>query len=160
MENITIRITILLVSIICIFVIALSILPACTLETPKPLPTLEDTTWVLQAYGQPGSLKSVLTGVGKGKEINITAVFNRFGSTSGQVAGFSGVNTYTGNYKLENSRLTVSEIMLTALAGPQPLLDQENEFLKLLKASDSYEISGDQLQINCEQQELIFIEHQ
>ncbi len=114
--------------------------------TPKPIPTLENTTWVLQSYGQTGNLKSVLTGT-------VTAVFD---NANGQVTGFTGVNRYGGGYELKDNKLSIQGLTLTALLGPQPLLDQETEFLKLLQAAESYQIEDSQLQINCGQQVLIF----
>jgi heat shock protein HslJ len=144
--------------IISILAIAFSLLLACTQETTLiPEPALENTTWVLRAYGQPGSLKSSLTGTLYRRDIKITTVFNK---ATGQVAGSSGVNTYWGNYTLENSKLSISGIMITALGGPQTLMDQENEFIKLLGATESYQIQDSRLQINCGQQVLIFMEQQ
>jgi putative lipoprotein len=116
--------------------------------TPTVVPALENTTWVLQSYGQSGNLKSVL------KDTEITTTFD---SVKGQVAGSAGVNRYVGGYELKDNKLSVSkQLAVTAMAGPQSLMDQEKEYLTALQATESYQIKDGQLQINCGQQLLIF----
>ncbi len=143
-----------------ILITSLLLSVSCANSTPPnqepsvpTVPTLENTTWVLQSYGQPGNLKTVLTGADvTWKSTEITAVFG----ASGRVTGSSGVNTYGGTYELLDNKLSITGITLTTLGGPQPLVDQETEFLKLLRAAESYQIKDSQLQINCGQELLIF----
>ena len=135
--------------------VAVLFLTACSPVTPKPLPTLENTTWMLQSYGQPENLKSVQKGYIYLRNVEITAVFD---SVKGQVTGSSGVNTYRGGYKLEDNKLSISVFIMTQLGGPQPLIDQEEEFLNLLQAAESFQITDGRLQINCGQQVLVFTE--
>ncbi len=119
-------------------------------STPATASTgkLENTTWVLQSYGQPGNLKSVL------KDTEVSVLFD---SAKGQVAGSAGVNSYFGGYEVKGSKLSIpGPVGSTKMAGPQPVMDQETEFLKLLQAADSYQIKDGQLQIDCGQQILIF----
>jgi heat shock protein HslJ len=139
---------------------AVLFLTSCTATTPpptspKPTPTLENTTWVLQSYGQPGNTKPVLTSAGPLTDIKITAVFD---SSKGEVTGSSGVNTYGATYELKDNKLTISGLTVTLLGGPQPLIDQEHDYLNLLQASESFQITDSQLQINCGQQVLVFME--
>ena len=116
--------------------------------TSTPVATLENTTWVLQSYGQPGNLKSVL------KDTEVTALFD---SAKGRVVGSAGVNTYFGGYKLDDNKLIIpGPIGSTKMAGPQPLMDQETEFFKLLQAAESHQIEDSHLRINSGQQVLIF----
>ena len=116
--------------------------------TPSPAPSLDNATWVLQSYGQPGNLKSVL------KDSEVTALFD---GAKGQVAGSAGVNRYSGSYELKGNRLFITgPLASTRMAGPQPLMDQETEFLKLLQAAESCQIDDSRLQINCGQPMLIF----
>ncbi len=155
----------ILLLIVNITICAVFFLTACTTTTPtsttpppttpKPTPTLENTTWALQSYGQPGNTKSVLTSAGPLKDIKITADFD---SSKGQVAGSSGVNTYGATYELKGNKLTISVQIVTLLAGPQPLIDQEHDYLNLLQASESFQIIDSRLQINCGQQVLVFTE--
>lgn len=138
------------------FFLAGLLFAGCSSTTPagtKPAPGLEDTLWVLRSYGQPGSLKSVLAGADGMANVEITVLFTR---ATGKVSGKSGINTYGGDYRLEGSRLSVSKVMLTAMGGPQPLMDQEQAYMSLFSAMDSFRISGGELQINCGQQVLVY----
>ena len=132
--------------------------PETPTPTPPPPPTstststpkLENTTWKLQSYGQPGNLKSALP------DTEVTALFD---SAKGRVAGSAGVNTYGGGYELKDNKLAIpGPLASTRMAGPQPLMDQETEFLKLFQVAESYQIKDGQLQVNCGQQVLIFTE--
>jgi len=136
---------------ICWLIVPIMILVGTALlvscATPKtPIPALENTTWVLQSYGQPGNLKTVIGDA-------ITTVFD---NAKGQVTGFTGLNRYGGGYELKDDKLSIQRLMLTALSGSQPLIEQEAEFLKLLQAAESYQIEGDKLTITCGSQVLIF----
>jgi len=125
------------------------------LKTAAKLTTLENITWVLQSYGQPGNLKTVLRGTEVAlKDAEIMAFFD---SAKSQVGGSAGINKYAGGYKLEGNKLSIpGPLITTAMAGPQPLMVQEKEYLTLLQAAQSYQIKGGELQINCGQQVLIF----
>ncbi len=115
---------------------------------PTPVATLENTTWVLQSYGQPGNLKSVL------KDTEVTALFD---SAKGQVAGSGGVNRYVGGYELKDNKRSIPKpLAATTMAGPQPLMDQEKEYLTALQAAESYKIEGDKLTITCGSKAVIF----
>ncbi|MFH1382381.1 MAG: META domain-containing protein [Chloroflexota bacterium] len=149
------KILLLLVNTLVAAVLLLTACGPAVNTTPKPVPTLENTNWVLQSYGTPANLKSVLTSADGLKNIEITAVFD---NAQGQVSGSSGVNTYGGSYELKDNKLSISGLIITLLGGPQPLIDQEKEFLKLLQAAESYQITDGRLQINCGQQMLVFTE--
>jgi heat shock protein HslJ len=133
---------------ISILIIAVTLISACTKTTPTPVPILENTTWVLQSYGQVGNLKSVL------EDTEITALFD---STKGQVAGSAGVNPYGSRYELKGNNLSIpGPLVSTMMAGPQPLMDQEKEYLTALQAAESSKIEGDKLTITCSGTVLIF----
>lgn len=114
---------------------------------PTTVANLENTTWVLQAYGLPGNLQTVL----KDSEINVF-----FDSNKGQVAGSAGVNRYTGGYELKDPKLTTKQLASTMMGGPQALMDQEKEYLTAIQAADSYKIEGDKLTITCAGKVLVF----
>ncbi|MDO8688136.1 MAG: META domain-containing protein [Dehalococcoidales bacterium] len=122
---------------------------SCTKAVPTPTLALENTVWVLKSYGESGKLQSVLP------YAEVTALFD---SGTTQVAGSAGVNRYFGAYKLDGNKLIIpgSTLVITAMAGPQPLMDQETEFLKSLQAAESYKIEGDKLTITCGGKVLIF----
>lgn len=130
----------------CLMALAL-LATSCAKAEEKAALALENTTWVLELYGESGKLQSVLP------DAEVTALFD---SAKGQVTGSAGVNRYGGAYKLDGNKLIISGIVLTAMAGPQPLMDQETEFLTLLQAAESYKIDGDKLTITCGGKVLIF----
>ena len=53
----------------------------------------------------------------------------------GKVSGNGGVNQYSGAYKVDGSKMTVSEIASTAMAGEQVVMDQEAAYLANLEAA-------------------------
>ncbi len=59
---------------------------------------------------------------------------------------------------MKDNKLTISGLAVTLLGGPPPLIDQEHDYLDLLQAAETFQIKDGQLQINCGQQVLIFME--
>jgi len=119
--------------------------------TPEPMPAdgLEDTTWVLEAYGKPGNLRAVLEGS------EITAIFD---SAEGQVNGSAGCNNYFGGYQVSNDKLTILDLANTEMAclEPEGVMEQENQYLKILGAVVSYQIQDGELQVNSGDEVLIY----
>ena len=117
---------------------------------PRETVTLEDTTWVLESYGETGNLKVVIA------DTEITAEFI---SAEETVKGSAGCNSYFGSYELEGSQLSKpGPIGATEMycMEPQGVMDQEQDYLAVLQLAESYEIDGAELQINCGSQVLIF----
>jgi heat shock protein HslJ len=111
---------------------------------------LEDTTWVLELYGESGNLKAVIA------DTEITA---EFCSGEETVKGSAGCNSYFGSYKLEDSQLSIpGPIGATEMycAEPEGVMNQEQEYLAILQLAESYELDGDELRINCGSQVLVF----
>ena len=79
---------------------------------------LEGINWVLKTYDSKGASKAAPAGV------SVDALFE-----NGKVGGFSGVNTYQGQYKLSGNSLTIGQIASTLMAGPQNLMDLEQVYL-------------------------------
>ncbi len=88
---------------------------------------LEGTRWALESYDSGGRA----VGVPSGSEVDATF-------ENGRVSGSSGVNTYSGEYVLSGSRLTISKLASTLMAGPQELMDLEQAYLGLLEQTASY----------------------
>ena len=124
---------------------------ACVESAPAPAPTegLEDTRWILESYGEPENLKSMLEGT------EITAVFDR---AEGRVHGSAGCNTYSGDYQISDSKLSIPLIVSTEMGclEPEGIMEQELQYLKTLQAAESYEIRDGKLEINCGAQILVF----
>jgi heat shock protein HslJ len=125
-------------------------------ETPTvtPLPTttsaLEDTKWILESYGELVNLEHVLT------DTRITA---EFVSSEGTVEGSAGCNSYSGSYEVEDSQLSIpGPIAATEMycADPEGVMEQEQQYLEILQAAESYSIEEEELQINCGDQVLIY----
>jgi heat shock protein HslJ len=109
---------------------------------------LEDTTWLLQSYGEAGNLQAVL------EDTEVTAEFT---SKEKTVKGSAGCNSYSGGYELDKNKLTLpGPIISTMMACDEPIMDQETAYLSALQSAESFEIDGEQLRINCGQKVLIF----
>ena len=110
--------------------------------------TLEDIEWVLESYGETGNLESVIG------DTEITAEFK---SEDSQVGGTAGCNQYFGGYELNGNDLTVpGPLGSTMMACPEEIMDQEMAYLQALQAAESYEISGNELRIDCGEEVLVF----
>ena len=130
----------------------LALLSGACAKTDSTITTsdLEGNTWVLESYGEPGNLKDVLT------DTEITA---EFVSSEGAVRGSAGCNSYFGSYEMEDSQLSVpGPIAATEMycMEPEGAMEQEQEYLAVLQLAESYEIDGNELQIDCGSQVLIF----
>ena len=129
----------LLLTLLVVSVISLT---ACTTATPA----FEDIEWVLESYGEKGNLQPVL------EDSEITATFD---STEGEVAGSAGCNHYFGGYEASRGKLTMGLIASTEM-WCEGLMDQEQEYLKILGAAETYEIQDGKLQISSGVNLLIF----
>ncbi len=110
---------------------------------------MEGITWLLESYGEPESLQTVLEGT------EITALFD---STEGQVTGSAGANNYFGAYQISKNKLSIQEIAHTEMyrLDPEGVMEQEDYYLKTLQAAESYKIEDGKLQITSANQVLIF----
>jgi heat shock protein HslJ len=63
-----------------------------------------------------------------------------------KVSGSAGCNQYLGKYTVSGSSITFeSPIAATMMACPQPVMDQESAYLKMLGEAKTYTVKGDQL---------------
>jgi heat shock protein HslJ len=100
--------------------------------TQTPTTALEGTEWRLVTLNGQAPLAST----------TITATF-----AQGQVAGFSGCNSYFGSYTLRGSALQFQGLGGTEMAclDPEGVMDQEQTFLRTLGEVASYHLADDQL---------------
>ena len=106
---------------------------------------------MLKVYGEPGNLKDILTN---------TEITAEFVSSEGTVKGSAGCNSYFGSYKLNGGQLSIpGPVGVTEMycMEHEGIMDQEQEYLALIQLAESYDIDGNELQINCSSQVLIFI---
>lgn len=109
---------------------------------------LEDKTWVLESYGEPNSLNTVLEDI----ETNIT-----FDSAEGKISGSAGCNSYFGEYEVNGNKLSFpGPIASTEMWCGEEIGEQERQYLSALTDAESYKIEGDKLTINCGQHVLVF----
>jgi heat shock protein HslJ len=121
---------------------------ACSTGTGEAM--LEDRTWTLKSYGEPGSPKGVLAD---------TEITVEFVSRENSVKGNAGCNSYFGSYELRRSQLSIPGPMAVTemfCMEPTGVMDQEQEYLTILHMAEEYEISGDELTIHCGRQVLRF----
>jgi heat shock protein HslJ len=108
---------------------------------------LEGVTWVLKSYGDPNSLKAAVPD----RETTL-----KFDKETKRVGGNGGVNSYGGDYKVDGDKLTVSNIVSTKIAGPEPVQSQENAFFRILQSAQSFKINGQELTITGTEGVLVF----
>jgi putative lipoprotein len=76
------------------------------------------------------------------------------------VVGNGGVNHLMGQYTLDGDKLRLSKIGSTLMAGPEPFMRQEREFLDALEATTTYRIDGQTLELRNGQEVLARFEAQ
>jgi len=133
-----------------ILTVLLFLCGACTAVEPTQEDNLEDITWTLELYGEKNALKAVLAGT------KITATFE---SAKGQLRGSAGCNQYFADYELSDGKLSVLNAANTerACLDPEGVMEQEQQYLSILRAAESYRIQHNKLLIDCGDSELIFI---
>jgi heat shock protein HslJ len=101
------------------------------------LRTVQDATWVLQAYGSANALTPALS------DSRVTLVFD-FDEKSAE--GNAGCNHYSTSFTLRGSKLDFTEAMSTLMAcTPENIMEQETLYLTLLGQVESYQIDEDSL---------------
>ena len=86
--------------------------------------TLNETSWELSKIQQKDKILSIPKGT------NITINFSK-----DRINGYSAVNIYFGNYKIQNNILILSNVGTTEMAGSQELMDIERKFFDILQSS-------------------------
>jgi heat shock protein HslJ len=85
--------------------------------------------------------KEAVTGTIAGSEL--TAVF----AEDGTLSGSAGVNTYNASYTTSDGTIEIGPVATTKMAGPQDLLDQEQQYLAALDRATTYTVRGDSLEL-------------
>lgn len=93
-----------------------------------------------------GELKKVngkiyhLTAPYKNTEITIIFSGNSF-------SGFAGVNNYFGSIEIKDNQIIIKDIGRTRMAGPEKLMDIEEDYIKSLQASNKLSVNKKELRI-------------
>jgi len=93
--------------------------------------SLTGTTWILTSVDGEGPIVGT----------TITAEFD----DQGAVGGSSGCNSYSAQYQVSGSSMTIGPTSGTLMACLEAVMTQESAYLAALGASTSYSISGDTL---------------
>ncbi len=107
---------------------------------PPAQPSLTDTSWILEEYGEPESLSPVIPD---------TQVTLSFDGTE-EVTGFTGCNSYGGTYTSEpDGTLVFGEMHQTTILCEEPgVMDQEEAFMEALRLAEEYEVVDGYLYIS------------
>lgn len=81
-----------------------------------------------------------LTAPYKNTEITITFSGNSF-------SGFAGVNNYFGSIEIKDNQIIIKNIGRTRMAGPEKLMDIEEDYIKSLQASNKLSVNKKELRI-------------
>lgn len=110
-------------------------------------PGLAGTLWNLVGYGQPGALTRPLTEALATLDID-----------AGRMTGSTGCNHYAYNYTADGQALKFSEPgpVITLMACPEPLMQQEADFLKVMSAVTGYTLEGGHLTLTGADGVLVF----
>jgi heat shock protein HslJ len=93
-----------------------------------------------------------VTGYNNGKQAVTSVVASAtitmdFGE-AGALTGSGGVNNYTATYETTGSgEIQISQVASTKMAGPENLMQQEQQFFTALEASKSYQLRGETLEM-------------
>jgi len=137
-----------IISVLMLAILSILLLVGCGTPDRVTGVALEDTRWVLQGYGQPGDLRAV---IGTNP---VTATFNRADAT---VTGSTGCNSYFGGYDLKGDTVIISgPVAQTEIGCEQSIMAQENAYMTLLQAMESYATDGNQLTLNCDGGVLVY----
>jgi len=112
---------------------------------------LEDKDWVLESLGEKGNPQAVLEG---------TTVTARFDSAGQRVQGSAGCNSYFGDYEVDGNDISFSAIGNTEMycMEPEGVMDQETDYLTILRDSQSFKVTDGKLEITAGDQVLVFQE--
>jgi heat shock protein HslJ len=88
---------------------------------------IEGINWELRSNSSSGTARAIPSTVA------VTALFK-----TGRISGNSGVNTYSGTYKLSGGSLTISKVATTLMAGPPEAMAVEQAYVAALEKVRSY----------------------
>lgn len=108
-----------------------------------------------------GKKSSPLEVVGKTYELEGTIAGSSIDITfeEDQLSGSAGVNRYFAPYLIDGEKLSVSVVGTTRRMGPENLMDQEMEFVKMLENAKSVKVEGNKLVITTkDEKKMVFAE--
>ena len=130
--------------------------PPTPITVPTQAPTVTQPVVKQPVATQPIVTQSPVTGnwnlvtYSNGKGANQTVIPGNvptavFGPDN-QLSGSGGCNQYSATYTTTASNgITITQPITTLMACPEPIMQQETQYLSLLQQATMYNISGDQL---------------
>ena len=100
----------------------------------KKIKTLSSTSWKLTDFQNETLIYQYIGSKTLG-EITLN-----FAKKENLVSGFSGVNTYSGNFEINGENITFSNLASTKLYGPRNVMEQEYKFLTILPETATYKV--------------------
>ncbi|MEN6346375.1 MAG: META domain-containing protein [Armatimonadia bacterium] len=67
--------------------------------------------------------------------------------TDGRLGGNGGINQYFGSYKLDGNKIATSDLGMTKMAGPGPLMIQESTYVHALSLAATFRVSATTLEL-------------
>ncbi len=105
-------------------------------------PSLANTQWRLDGYGNPVALTAVING---------TRITLKWNDTVDVISGNAGCNSYGGKARIHDGMLNVSDLYNTAMACLTPgVMEQEAKYLDLLGKATSWNVENGKLVITAE----------
>jgi heat shock protein HslJ len=123
------------------------LLSSCTQSSREVQPALEGTTWILTSYNNKRPIEGTQP----------TIQFK-----DSQVSGKASCNHYGGNYQVKGNAINFDGLFNTEMAcqDPEGVMEQEQTYLKLLKAAQRFELVDGSLTIFSGSQDTLTFEKQ
>ena len=125
----------LTISLIALALAVIGVAVACGEES-----SLDDTSWVLESYGAQGAPQSLIAD---------TVITAEFDGSEAMLTGSAGCNSYFSDYAADGSDVTFSTLAWTerACLNPEGVMEQELEYLGVLRDVDRYEVDDTTLRL-------------
>jgi heat shock protein HslJ len=110
---------------------------------------LEGVVWTLEAMGEQSNPQPAV----EGRQVTL-----QFDFAEGRVHGTGGCNSYSADFEIDGSNLSIGLAMSTLMACfPEEVMNQETAFHQTLALAERYEIEGGRLTIyTVDNQALVF----
>jgi hypothetical protein len=124
--------------------IAVALNPGMAFET-----SLENTHWILRAFGQSAELDALLT------IIQVSALFN---SQDGTISGSAGCNRYFSKYTLDENQLSLENpVATTRMACQEPQAILEQTYLAALEKVAGYQMVCNPMELTDSQGNVLLV---
>ncbi len=107
-------------------------------QQPAGASALVGPTWLMTAYNN--GKQAVVSGVA---DTEVTAVFG----ADGQLSGSAGCNRYNAPYTVDGEKITIGAPATTRMMCPQPIMEQEAQYLAAIQLAATYNVQGSRLDL-------------